>query len=590
MNSSESEAGLAPVKSSAETSTEPVTESTESGGESGGRSNFIRDIIIQDIKAGKHGGRVQTRFPPEPNGYLHIGHAKAICLDFGLAAEFGGKCNLRFDDTNPSKEETEYVESIMEDVQWLGFKWDGLFYASDYFQQLYDWAVQLVKAGKAYVCDLSADEVRQYRGTLTEPGKDSPYRNRSVEENLELFGRMKNGEFPDGSRTLRAKIDMASPNLNMRDPVMYRILHMDHHRTGNKWHIYPMYDYAHGQSDSIEKVTHSICTLEFDDHRPLYNWFIEQLGIFPSRQYEFDRLSVTYTVMSKRKLLRLVQEGRVNGWDDPRMPTLSGMRRRGYTPEAVRNFCANVGVSRTNGITQLSHLEYFLREDLNKHAARVMAVTRPLRVVIDNYPDDLVEEMDAVNNPEDPGAGTRKVPFSKVLYIEQDDFREDPPKQYHRLAPGREVRLRYGYLITCRSVVKDADGNVVELHCTYDPETRGGNTPDGRKVKSTIHWVSSTHAVDAEVRLYDNLFTKENPDDVEEGQDFTANLNPNSLEVLTGCKVEPSLRDATPGARYQFERIGYFCADPDSAPGKPVFNRTIGLRDTWAKIEQRAKK
>jgi glutaminyl-tRNA synthetase len=579
MNLLESNAGAAPVESSTESSTE-----------SGGRSNFIRDIIIQDIKAGKHGGRVQTRFPPEPNGYLHIGHAKAICLDFGLAAEFGGQCNLRFDDTNPSKEETEYVESIMEDVQWLGFNWDGLFYASDYFQQLYEWAVQLIKAGKAYVCDLSADEVREYRGTLTEPGKDSPYRNRSVEENLDLFERMKNGEFPDGSRTLRAKIDMASPNLNMRDPVLYRILHMEHHRTGNQWSIYPMYDYAHGQSDSIEKVTHSICTLEFDDHRPLYNWFIDQLGIFPSRQYEFDRLSITYTVMSKRKLLRLVQEGRVKGWDDPRMPTLSGMRRRGYTPEAIRNFCANVGVSRTNGITQLSHLEYFLREDLNKHAARVMAVLRPLRVVIDNYPDDLVEEMDAVNNPEDASAGTRKVPFSKVLYIEQEDFREDPPKQYYRLAPGREVRLRYGYLITCRSVVKDADGNVVELHCTYDPETRGGNTPDGRKVKSTIHWVSAAHAVDAEVRLYETLFTKENPDDVDEGQDFTVNLNPNSLEALTGCKVEPSLRDATPGARYQFERMGYFSVDPDSTAGKPVFNRTIGLRDAWAKIEQRAKK
>jgi glutaminyl-tRNA synthetase len=583
MNSLESDAGLAPVKSSAETSTESSTES-------GTRSNFIRDIIIQDAKAGKHGGRVQTRFPPEPNGYLHIGHAKAICLDFGLAAEFGGKCNLRFDDTNPSKEETEYVESIMEDVQWLGFKWDGLFYASDYFQQLYEWAVQLIKAGKAYVCDLSAEEIRQYRGTLTEPGKDSPYRNRSIEENLDLFERMKAGEFPDGSRTLRAKIDMASPNLNMRDPVMYRLLHMAHHRTGDQWRVYPMYDYAHGQSDSIEKVTHSICTLEFDDHRPLYNWFIEQLGIFPSQQYEFDRLSITYTVMSKRKLLRLVQEGLVNGWDDPRMPTLSGMRRRGYTPEAIRNFCANIGVSRTNGVTQLSHLEYFLREDLNKHAARVMAVLRPLRVVIDNYPDDLVEEMEAVNNPEDPAAGSRKVPFSKVLYIEQDDFREDPPKQYYRLSPGREVRLRYGYLITCQSVVKDADGNVIELHCVYDPETRGGNTPDGRKVKSTIHWVSAANAVDAEVRLYDNLFAKENPDEVEEGQDFTANLNPDSLEVLTGCKVEPSLRDATQGARYQFERMGYFCVDPDSTPGKPVFNRTIGLRDTWAKIEQRAKK
>jgi glutaminyl-tRNA synthetase len=583
MNSLESDSGPAAAKASADSSVKAEVES-------GSRSNFIRDIIIQDIASGKHSGRVQTRFPPEPNGYLHIGHAKAICLDFGLAAEFGGKCNLRFDDTNPSKEETEYVESIMEDVQWLGFKWDGLFYASDYFQQLYDWAVQMIKAGKAFVCDLSADEIRQYRGTLTEPGKDSPFRDRSVEENLDLFERMKNGEFPDGSRTLRAKIDMASPNLNFRDPVMYRILHMAHHRTGDQWCIYPMYDYAHGQSDSIEQVTHSICTLEFDDHRPLYNWYIEQLGIFPSQQYEFDRLSITYTLLSKRKLLTLVQDGHVDGWDDPRMPTLSGMRRRGYTSEAIRNFCANIGVSRTNGITQLSHLEYFLREDLNKHAARVMAVLRPLRVVIDNYPDDLVVEMDAINNPEDESAGTRKVPFSKVLYIEQDDFREDPPKQFYRLAPGREVRLRYGYLITCQSVVKDADGNVIELHCTYDPATRGGNTPDGRKVKSTIHWVSAAHAVDADVRLYDNLFTKEDPNEVEEGQDFTANLNPNSLEVLSGCKVEPSLRDAEPGARYQFERMGYFCVDPDSAPGKPVFNRTIGLRDTWAKIEQKAKK
>jgi glutaminyl-tRNA synthetase len=575
MNSLESSAGRAPV----ETSTEV-----------GGRSNFIRDIIIEDLKAGKHGGRVQTRFPPEPNGYLHIGHAKAICLDFGLAAEFGGKCNLRFDDTNPSKEETEYVEAIMEDVEWLGFKWDGLFYASDYFGQLYEWAIQLIKAGKAYVCDLSADEIREYRGTLTEPGKESPYRDRSIEENLDLFERMKNGEFPDGSRTLRAKIDMASPNLNFRDPVMYRILHMEHHRTGDQWCIYPMYDWAHGQSDSIEQVTHSICTLEFDNNRPLYNWFIEQLGIFPSRQYEFDRLSLTYTVMSKRKLLKLVQEGLVKGWDDPRMPTLSGMRRRGYSPEAIRNFCASLGVSKTNGVTQLQQLEYYVREDLNKHALRVMAVLNPLRVVIDNYPDDLVEEMDAVNNPEDESAGIRQVPFSKVLYIEQEDFREDPPKQFYRLAPGREVRLRYGYLITCQSVVKDDDGNVVELHCTYDPATRGGNTPDGRKVKSTLHWVSAAHAVEAEVRLYDNLFTKEDSNEVEEGQEFTANLNPNSLEVLTGCKAEPSLGDAAPGARYQFERLGYFCVDPASAPGKPVFNRTIGLRDTWAKIEQRAKK
>ena len=573
MKNLESEANSAPDKASVEVDD---------------RSNFIRDIIIQDIQAGKHGGRVQTRFPPEPNGYLHIGHAKAICLDFGLAAEFGGKCNLRFDDTNPSREESEYVDAIMEDIQWLGFKWDGLFYASDYFGQLYEWAIQLIKAGKAYVCDLSADEIREYRGTLTEPGRESPYRNRSIEENLDLFERMRRGEFPDGSRTLRAKIDMASPNLNLRDPVMYRILHMDHHRTGNQWCIYPLYDYAHGQSDSIERVTHSICTLEFDNNRALYNWFIEHLGIFPSQQYEFDRLNLTYTVMSKRKLLKLVQEGLVKGWDDPRMPTLSGMRRRGYTPEAIRNFCANLGVSKTNGVTQLQQLEYFLREDLNKHALRVMAVLRPLRVVIDNYPDDLVEEMEAINNPEDASAGTRKVPFSKVLYIEQEDFREDPPKQFYRLAPGREVRLRYGYLITCQSVVKDAEGNIVELHCTYDPATRGGNTPDGRKVKSTIHWVSAAHAVDAEVRLYDTLFTKEDPN--EKGQDFIANLNPNSLDVLTGCKVEPSLRDAVPATRYQFERLGYFCVDPESAPGHLVFNQTIGLRDTWAKIEQRTKK
>src|SRR5882724_8176506 len=500
--------------------------------ESAGKTNFIRDAIIEDIRTGKHNGRVQTRFPPEPNGYLHIGHAKAMYLDFELAAEFGGKCNLRFDDTNPSKEETEYVDSIMEDIQWLGYKWDGLLYASDYFQQLYDWAVQLIKDGKAFVCDLNATEMREYRGTLTEPGKNSPYRNRTVDENLDLFARMKNGEFPQGARTLRAKIDMASPNLNMRDPVMYRIIHTEHHRTGNQWCIYPMYDYAHGESDSLEQITHSICTLEYVDHRPLYDWFIERLDIFPSHQYEFDRLSITYTVMSKRQLLSLVQDGHVSGWNDPRMPTLSGMRRRGYTPEAIRNFCANVGVSKTNGTTQLSHLEFFVREDLNKHAARVMAVLRPLRVVIDNYPDDLVEEMDAINNPEDESAGSRKVPFSKVLYIEQEDFREDPPKQFFRLTIGREVRLRYGYLITCQSAVKDSDGNVVELHCTYDPLTRGGNTPDGRKVKSTIHWVSAAHAVNAEVRNYDNLFTKENPNDVEEGQDFTVNLNPDSLKVL----------------------------------------------------------
>ncbi len=573
MNAAESNADAKSV----ETSTEVV------------RSNFIRDIMLQDIEAGKHDGRVQTRFPPEPNGYLHIGHAKAICLDFGLAAEFGGKTNLRFDDTNPSKEETEYVDAIMADVQWLGFQWDGLYYASDYFQQLYDWAVQLIKDGKAYVCDLRAEETREYRGTLTEPGKDSPYRNRSVEENLELFAGMKNGLFPDGSRTLRAKIDMASPNLNFRDPVMYRILHMHHHRTGDQWCIYPMYDYAHGQSDSIEQVTHSMCTLEFEDHRPLYNWYIEQLGIFPSQQFEFDRLNITYTIMSKRKLLKLVQDNHVNSWDDPRMPTLSGMRRRGYTPEAIRNFCASLGVSKTNGTTQLQQLEYYVREDLNKRSLRVAAVLNPLRVVLTNYPDDLVEEMEAVNNPEDPSAGTRKLPFSKVLYIEQDDFRAEPPPKFYRLSPGKEVRLRYGYIIKCEDVIKDADGNIIELHCTYDPETRSGNPASTRKVKATIHWVSAAHAVDAEVRHYETLFTKENPDETEEGQDFTANLNPHSLEVLTNCKVEPSLRDAVPGTQYQFERLGYFCVDPDSTSGKPVFNRTIGLKDTWAKIEQRGR-
>jgi len=565
--------------------TDPSTEPAEVPG----RSNFIRDIIIEDLKA-ENGGRVQTRFPPEPNGYLHIGHAKAICLDFGLAAEFGGKCNLRFDDTNPSKEESEYVESIMGDVRWLGFEWDGLYYASDYFGQLYEWAVQLIKAGLAYVCDLSADEVRRYRGTLTEPGKNSPYRDRSIEESLDLFERMKKGEFPDGSRTLRARIDMASPNLNMRDPVMYRILHMEHHRTGNEWCIYPMYDYAHGQSDSIEKVTHSICTLEFEDHRPLYNWYIEQLGIFPSRQFEFDRLNLTYTLLSKRRLLTLVQEGHTKSWDDPRMPTLSGMHRRGYTPEAIRNFCANVSVSKTNNTVQLSLLEHFVREDLNKRALRVMAVLKPLRVVIENYPEDLVEEMEAVNNPEDESMGTRRVPFSRVLYIEQDDFNENPPKGYFRLAPGREVRLRYGYFITCKDVVKDAMGNVIELRCTYDPETRGGNAPDGRKVKSTIHWVSAAHAAECEVRLYDNLFTKENPNEVEDGRDFTANLNPDSLDVLSGCKVEPSLRNAVVGERYQFERLGYFCLDPETTPGRLVFNRTIGLRDTWSKVQMRQNK
>jgi len=554
-------------------------------------SNFIRDIILGDLKTNKYAGRVQTRFPPEPNGYLHIGHAKAICLDFGLADEFGGKTNLRFDDTNPSKEETEYVDSIMEDVKWLGFHWDGLFYASDYFGQLYEWAVQLIKAGKAYVDDLSADEIREYRGTLTKPGKDSPYRNRSPEENLNLFECMRAGEFPDGSRVLRAKIDMASPNLNMRDPVMYRILHAEHHRTANKWCIYPMYDYAHGQSDSLERITHSMCTLEFEDHRPLYNWFIQQLGIFPSQQIEFDRLNLTYTLLSKRKLLQLVQEGHVSGWDDPRMPTLVGIRRRGYTPEAIRNFCGAIGVSKTNGSIELAMLEHFVREDLNKRAPRVMAVLRPLKVVIDNYPENQVEEMEAINNPEDASAGTRKVPFSRVLYIDHDDFREDPPKQYFRLSPGREVRLRYGYFVTCSSVVKNEKGEVIEVHCTYDPATRGGNSPpDGRKVKATIHWVSAAHAFDAEVRLYDNLFTKEDPNQTEEGKDFTSNLNPQSLEVLRQCKLEPSLAKAAAGNRYQFERLGYFCVDPDSAPGRLVFNRTVALKDTWAKIEKKSDK
>jgi len=550
-------------------------------------SNFIRDIILDDLKANKHNGRVQTRFPPEPNGYLHIGHAKAICLDFGLADEFGGHTNLRFDDTNPEKEETEYVEAIKADVNWLGYHWDGLFYASDYFDQLYEWAIKLIKDGKAYVDDLTADEIRKHRGTLTEPGKDSPYRNRPVEENLNLFERMRAGEFPDGSRVLRAKIDMASPNLNLRDPVMYRILHAEHHRTGNKWCIYPMYDYAHGQSDSLEKVTHSMCSLEFADHQPLYNWFIEQLGIFPSRQIEFDRLSLTYTMMSKRKLRQLVEEGRVTGWDDARMPTLRGLRRRGYSPEAIRNFVAAAGVSRTNGTVELAMLEHFVREDLNRRAPRVMAVLRPLKVVIDNYPENQSEEMDAVNNPEDESAGSRKVPFSRVLYIEEDDFREVPPPKYFRLTPGREVRLRYGYFITCTSVVKNEKGDVVEVHCTYDPATRGGNAPDGRKVKSTIHWVSAAHALDAEVRIYENLFTKEDPNQVQEGQEFTASLNPNSLEVVACAKLEPSLANAVVGGRYQFERLGYFCVDSDSKAGKLVFNRTVALKDTWAKVEKK---
>jgi len=555
---------------------------------SGNSPAFIRDIIIEDLKTNKFGGQVHTRFPPEPNGYLHIGHAKSINLNFGLAAEFGGKCNLRFDDTNPSKEETEYVDSIIEDVRWLGGEFENrLFYASDYFDQLYVWAVELIRKDKAFVCDLNAQQIREYRGTLTEPGRESPYRYRTVEENLDLFERMRNGEFADGARTLRAKVDMASPNLNMRDPVMYRILHASHHRTGDKWCIYPMYDFTHGQSDSIERITHSICTLEFEDHRPLYDWYCDNLGINHPQQIEFDRQNLTYTLLSKRKLLKLVQGRHVRGWDDPRMPTLSGIRRRGYTAEALRNFCANIGVSKTNGILELGMLEHYVREDLNRRAPRVMAVLRPLKVVIDNYPEGQTDEMEAVNNPEDASAGTRKVPFSRVLYIEQEDFREDPPKQYFRLSPGREVRLRYGYFITATSVVKNEKGEAVEVHCTYDPATRGGNAPGGRKVKSTIHWVSAAHALNAEVRVYDNLFSTADPNQETEGKDFTANLNPNSLEVLADCKVEPYLKDAAPLSRYQFERLGYFCVDQDSAPGKLVFNRTVALRDTWAKIEKR---
>ena len=569
--------------------TNRAMESTASPSEAPKASNFIRDIILADLESNKFAGRVQTRFPPEPNGYLHLGHAKSIYLNFGLAAEFGGKTNLRFDDTNPEKEEQEYVDSIIRDVHWLGYDWDGLYYASDYFDQLYAWAVQLINAGKAYVCDLSAEEMRQYRGSLTEPGRESPYRNRIVEENLDLFERMRAGEFPDGSRTLRAKIDMASPNLNMRDPVMYRILRATHHRTGDKWCIYPMYDYAHGESDSIERITHSICTLEFEDHRPLYNWFIEQLGIFPSQQIEFDRLNVTYTLLSKRKLLQLVQEGRVSGWDDPRMPTLSGIRRRGYTAESLRNFCAAIGASKTNGTIELAMLEHFLREDLNRRAPRVMAVLRPLRVVIDNYPEGQTEKLELVNNPEDPAAGTRSVPFSRELYIEQDDFREDPPKKFFRLSPGREVRLRGGYFLKCAHVVKDATGAITEVHCTYDPETRSGNAPDGRKVKATIHWVPALHSVDAEVRIYENLFNTEDPNAVEEGKDFLSNLNPNSLEILTDCKLEPSLATAKEGDRFQFERLGYFCVDPDTTSERLVFNRAVALRDTWGKIERRDK-
>ena len=552
-------------------------------------SNFLSERIAEDVRTRRYGdAAIQTRFPPEPNGYLHIGHAKAICLDFELADEVGGKTNLRFDDTNPEKEEQEYVDSIQKDIRWLGFDWERLCFASDYFGQLYEWAVKLIKDGKAYVDDLTAEEIRQYRGTLTEPGKDSPYRNRSAEENLDLFARMKKGEFPDGSRVLRAKIDMASPNLNMRDPVMYRILHATHHRTGDEWCIYPMYDYAHGQSDSIENVTHSMCSLEFADHQPLYKWFIENLGIFPSQQIEFDRLSITYTLLSKRKLLQLVQEKRVNGWDDPRMPTLSGLRRRGFTPEAIRMFVAAAGVSRTNGSTDIEMLEHFQRDDLNWRAQRGMAVLRPLKIVIDNYPEGEGEFVEVANNPENAAAGMRQVPFSREIYIEQDDFREVPPPKYYRLSPGKEVRLRNAYFITAHKVVKDAAGNVVEVHCTYDPASRGGNSPDGRKVKSTIHWVSTKHAVSAEVRLYEKLFTKSDPNDYAEGGSFLDNLNPDSLEVIADAKLEPSLAEARVGEPFQFERVGYFCLDPESANGKLVFNRTLSLKDSWAKIEKKA--
>ncbi len=554
-------------------------------------TDFIRSIVAEDLKTNKWGGRVATRFPPEPNGYLHIGHAKSICLNFGIAAENEcGVFHLRFDDTNPTKEEAEYVESIKEDIRWLGCDWgEHLHYASDYFEQMYACAQQLIKKGKAYVCDLAAEEIRQYRGTLTEPGKDSPYRNRSVEENLDLFRRMRAGEFPDGSRVLRAKIDMASANLNMRDPVMCRILHASHHRTGDKWCIYPTYDWAHGLEDSIERITHSICTLEFENHRPLYDWFLDELDVYHPQQIEFARLNLSYTVLSKRKLLRLVQEGRVRDWDDPRMPTLSGLRRRGYTPEAIRNFLNRIGVAKFDSTIDIALLEHCLREDLNKRSPRVMAVLRPLRLVIDNYPEDLVEELEAINNPEDPAMGTRKVPFSRVIYIEREDFREAPPKKFYRLAPGREVRLRYAYFVTCTDVIKDEAGEVVELHCTYDPATRGGDSPDGRKVKATLHWVSAAHALPVEVRLYDHLFIKENPYEAAEGEDFTSNLNPNSLQALTSCRAEPSLARAEPGTRYQFERQGYFCVDPDSSPETLVFNRTVSLRDSWAKIEKTQK-
>jgi glutaminyl-tRNA synthetase len=559
--------------------TEPVRDAAAS-------QDFIRTIISEDLKSGKHAGRVATRFPPEPNGYLHIGHAKAICLNFGVAQEFGGTCNLRFDDTNPTKEETEYVDAIKEDVRWLGFTWQGPYFASDYFEQLYEYAVQLIRRGLAYVDSLSADDMRAYRGTLTEPGRNSPYRDRPVDENLDLFTKMRAGEFPDGALVLRAKIDMASPNINMRDPVLYRIRRAHHHRTGEAWCIYPMYDFAHSPSDAIEHITHSLCTLEFEDHRPLYDWLVDNLPV-PSkpRQIEFARLNLTYTVMSKRRLLELVEEGHVSGWDDPRMPTIVGMRRRGYTPEAIRTFCDRIGVAKRENTVDVALLEHAVREDLNRKAPRVMGVLDPLRVVIENYPENDTEEFEVANNPEDEAAGTRRVPFSRVLYIERDDFREDPPKKFFRLSPGREVRLRGAYFVTCTGLVKDSDGTIIELRCTYDPATRGGDAPDGRKVKSTLHWVSAAHALGVEVRLYDRLFTSESPG---ESGDYRADLNPGSLVLLTNCRLEPSVADAAPGTRYQFERLGYFCVDPDSAPGRLVFNRTVSLKDTWARIAQRA--
>jgi len=560
-------------------------------GAAGESRDFIREIVERDLASGKHDGRVHTRFPPEPNGYLHIGHAKAICLDFGIAEEYGGKCNLRFDDTNPTKENPEYVEGIKRDIRWLGFDWeDRLYFASDYFGQMYDYAEELIRLGKAYVCDLSAEKVREYRGTLTEPGRNSPYRDRSVEENLDLFRRMRAGEFPEGSRTLRAKVDMAHPNMNMRDPAIYRILYKPHHRTGDDWCIYPMYDYAHCLEDSIERITHSLCSLEFEDHRPIYDWFLDQLDVFHPQQIEFARLNVTFTIMSKRRLGRLVEEGYVGGWDDPRMPTLSGLRRRGYTPEAIRDFISRIGVAKRDSTVDLSLLEHCVRDDLNRRATRYMAVLDPVKVLIENYPVDRTEELDFVNNPEDPDAGTRKVPFSREIYIDRRDFREDPPRRFYRMSPGKEVRLRYAYLVTCTGFETDAEGNVTEIRCTYDPETRGGDAPDGRKVRGTLHWVSAAHAGRAEVRLYDRLFRVPNPMSTKEGGDFTDHLNPESLEVLDEVPVEPALMDARPGQPIQFERVGYFCVDPiDSSDDRMVFNRTVPLRDTWRKIEKALK-